>query len=212
MKNSTLLFDLDGTLVDTISLYEIACLQILREYGAEVPLEKFQGWYMSGLHTKQIAELCGLSEDIVPELRKRRDDLYMQMLATETTWLPGAEDVLKAAKKKGPVGIVTGSWKSYLDAMRPRTNIYPYAGAIVTADDMHDFMKPHPHGLLLCADRLGVDPTTCVYIGDQAFDIEAANAAGMVSVLFRGKHTPENAEKGATHVCDTLEGIREFFP
>ena len=80
-------------------------------------------------------------------------------------------------------------------------------GAMITADEMLPFRKPHPHGLLIAADRIGVDPATSIYIGDQIFDLHAAKAAGMTSCLIRGAHTPEGAEKEADLVAASLQDL-----
>lgn len=211
MSYAAILFDLDGTLVDTITLYERAFLQTLKEFGADVPLKTFQEWYMQGRHLRDIASSLGICEENIPQVRLRRDMLYEELLATETEWLPGALEALDTAKAIAPIGIVTGSWLSYLEAMRPRVNVFPYADTLVTADDIHAFMKPHPHGLFLAADRLHVDPKECIYIGDQSFDVEAANAAGMASCLFIGKHTPENAAEGAMSTTTTLKNLSQLL-
>lgn len=208
-SHKAILFDLDGTLVDTISLYEQAFIKVLAAQGYEVSLETFRDWYMRGVHLREIAQILGFPEEDIPQMRLERDAIYHELLGTQTAWIAGAEEALRKAKEIGPVGIVTGSWLSYLEAMRPKTDIFTHAKAIITADDMHMFMKPHPHGLLVCADRLGVDPAACVYIGDQKFDVEAANAAGMTSVLVHGTHTPKDAGDYANVVAHTLEEMWE---
>jgi len=211
MRYSAILFDLDGTLVDTITLYEKAFLQVLRDRGHQVSEKTFREWYMQGVHLREIASILGFSEEDIPQIRIERDTLYEELLRTESSWIPGATIALAMANAACPVGIVTGSWLSYLKAMRSRTDIFPFAKAVVTADDIHMFMKPHPHGLLVCADRLQVEPSKCIYIGDQTIDIEAANAAGMTSCLIRGTHTPDNAHKEAAMVLDSLEMITEVL-
>jgi phosphoglycolate phosphatase len=208
-KYQAIIFDLDGTLVDTISLYEKAFMEVLRNRGHKVTVEGFRDWYIRGVHLREIAEMLDIDEHDIPQIRIERDALYEELLRTETMWLPGATIALAAANANGPVGIVTGSWLSYLKAMRARTDVFPYAKTIVTADDIHMVMKPHPQGLILCAERLKIDPRHCAYIGDQKFDMDAAKAAGMAAILVSGSYTPKDAEASADIV---LESLKELLP
>ncbi len=194
MPYAAILFDLDGTLVDTITLYAEAVLEALEEIGIAADPETFFDWYTKPLHLKQILALYGMDDSLVPQVRERRDALYEELLRTRVEWLPGAEALLTdLSAKKVPMAIITGSWMSYVDCIDGRLNLRRFVRTIVTCDDMGNFMKPHPHGLFLACDRLGVDPKACLYIGDQQFDIDAAKAAGMPCWLVRGRWTPEGA-------------------
>ncbi len=193
--SKAILFDLDGTLVDTITLYGQAVLASLKDVlGIDATWDQYREWYGRPLHLKGILALYGHTEDRVPDIRRHRDELYMELLRTKTAWYPGAEDLLATLRAKGvPVGLVTGSWMSYVDAIDSLLGVKKHFDAFVTVDDMGDFTKPHPHGLLLGADRLGVDPAACTYVGDQQFDIDAAERAGMPGVLIRSEWTPPHA-------------------
>ena len=204
MHYSALLFDLDGTLIETIALYERAVIAAFKEIGLTITAERFRDDYMEGKHLLEILKEFGLDETHVPTLREHRDRLYEELLRTEVQWLPGAKETLDRLKGTIPMAIVTGSWMSYLDAISQCLDIKSYTDVIVTADEIHKFMKPHPHGLLLAADRLGVDPKECVYIGDQEFDVEASTRAGMPCVLVKGTYTPKGAEKNAAAVVSSF--------
>jgi HAD superfamily hydrolase (TIGR01509 family) len=207
MPYSALLLDLDGTLVDTISLYGKAVLQSLKEIGVEATEKDFYDWYIKPLHLSQILSLYKLDESHVPALRLRRDELYEELLRTETRWLPGGKETLQALHGKIPMAVITGSWMSYVDAIDECLGVKKYIDVCITADDIHKFMKPHPHGLLLACDRLGVEPKDCLYAGDQIFDIEAAHAAGMKCALVKSAYTPAGAEKHADWVLQDAGGI-----
>ncbi len=210
-KYAAILFDLDGTLADTIAIYEKAVLQSMAEIGVKVTEEKFYDWYVRGIHLKQILAEFGLTEDKVPSVRARRDELYVSLLRTDVMWLPGGEELLKETAGKKPTAIVTGSWMSYVDAIDERLHVKRYVPTIITADEIHKFMKPHPHGLLLAADRLKVDPKDCLYVGDQLFDTEAAHRADMPCCIVPGKYSPPNVGEGADFVCKTLADISKII-
>lgn len=212
MPYDAILFDLDGTLADTITLYGHAVLRSLREIGVEATEKEFFEWYTYPLHLKQILGLYSLDESHVPALRTRRDVLYERMLETQTEWLRGGEELLRTLRdRKTPTAIVTGSWMRYIDAIDRKLGIKRYVETYVTADDIHKFMKPHPHGLLLACDRLGAEPGRCLYVGDQQFDIDAAKAAGMPCWLIPGRWSPKTmtgAERTFMDPRGVLEALR----
>ncbi|TSC59122.1 MAG: phosphoglycolate phosphatase [Candidatus Peregrinibacteria bacterium Greene0416_19] len=206
------LFDLDGTLVNTIDLYERAVIGSLATIGIDYPSDRFVADYMAGRHLRDILAEFGLTEEHAPSVRGARDRLYEELLGQAVEWSPGAEELLKKTAERYPLGIVTGSWRSYVDRIERKLALSRYTNIIVTADDMGmgKFQKPHPHGLLLAADRLGAAPEECVYIGDQLFDIEAAKRAGMRSVLVIGKHTPAGGQEEADEVARSLEEVLRY--
>ncbi len=200
MRYSAILFDLDGTLVDTITLYGEAVLGSLKEIGIEATMDQYREWYHAPLHLSGILALYGMTEKDAPTIRQRRDEMYVELLRKKTEWLPGARELLETLASATPVplapsaplAIVTGSWMTYVDAIDSRLGVKKYFDVFVTVDDMGKFTKPHPHGLLLACDRLGVKPEDCLYIGDQRFDAEASAAAGMDCLLVKGTWSPED--------------------
>jgi HAD superfamily hydrolase (TIGR01509 family) len=190
---TAILFDLDGTLVDTITLYGEAVLASLKERGIDATWDEYREWYNRPVHLPEVLERRGLAAELVTPLRARRDELYLELLKTKTQWYPGAKELLTTlTAKKIPLGMITGSWMSYVDAIDSLLDVKKYFDAIITVDDMRPFLKPHPRGLLLAAERMGVDPKDCVYIGDQRFDSEAATAAGMQGILVHAEWTPKD--------------------
>ncbi len=203
MPYAAILFDLDGTLVDSITLYAEAVLEALAEVGLDTDIETFYDWYTRPLHLGQMLALHGLDEGLVPQVRVRRDALYEELLATRSEWLPGGRELLEDLRaRKVPTAVVTGSWMSYVDAIDRKLGVKRLIDAFVTADDIHRFMKPHPHGLLLACERLRVEPKDCLYLGDQQFDTDAARAAEMPCWLIPGRWSPK-AVTGAERTLKT---------
>ncbi|MBI3331911.1 HAD family hydrolase [Candidatus Peregrinibacteria bacterium] len=211
MNYSAILFDLDGTLVDTIDLYHDAFLEALTVIDLHPTRKEFEEWYKKGWHTMQILEHLGFSEADAPAFRKDRDERYERLLRKSVEWLPGAEKLLKGVTKKYRTAVVTGSWMKYVDALNTRTPIRDYIDTFITADHMMPYMKPHPHGLFMGADALNVPPEECLYIGDMIFDLEAAKAAGMESCLFITKFTPHEAKGQADHVIEKLSDLHQII-
>ncbi len=203
MNYDAILFDLDGTLVDTIDLYKEACLGALGGAGLQFTEEDFVRMYPTGCSFNDWILHGGGKQEQVPELRDIRDNTYCNLLREHTVFLDGAEDLLTSLAAR-PMAIVTGSWKRYVDAIDEKLTVSSRVGHLITADDLGDFHKPHPHGLFLAADRLGVDPTKCLYVGDQMFDVGASRAAGMKSCCIISRHTPKQAVQEADMVVRSL--------
>ena len=192
MRFSAILFDLDGTLIETIGLYGRAYDEVFRQHGATVTSEQFLDLYHRGVSIEEtLRSLAGPDVD-TSTVRARRDKAYIKLLRREAEYLEGAGALLEATKDV-PRAVVTGSWMTYVDAIDEKLGIAAHFPVIIAADHMKPFYKPHPHGFLLAADRLGVEPKDCLVIGDQLFDVDGAKAAGMMSCLIWNAHTPKNA-------------------
>ncbi len=209
MTYSAILFDLDGTLVDTISLWQEAYLSTLRSEGIDMDMGEFMARIYSGnAHFNTVFAELGFPEDEWQRIRKKRDDKYCKLLSTKAKWMDGAEDFLDQIRKKYPIGMMTGSWKSYVDAMDKPLDVYSKFKATVTCDETQNGRsKPKPDGLLLLAEKMEVDPKSCIYIGDQPFDIDASNSAGMTSCLLWQEWTPAGIEGAKIEVKDYEELI-----
>jgi HAD superfamily hydrolase (TIGR01509 family) len=205
MTPTALLFDLDGTLVDTIGQYEKACTIAFAEHGMSVTPEEFTQWYRDAWHLTQMLAHYGKTEADAPGIRERRDALYVELLRTDAAWLPGAEEALTRLRDAGmPLALVTGSWKQYVDALDARLDLRRFFPVQVTMDDMGKLSKPHPHGLLLACDALGVRPEECAYVGDQLFDAEAAHRAGMPCWTVRGRFSPPDIHARGNRILASI--------
>lgn len=210
MKFSAVLFDLDGTLIQTTHLYEEACIAGMNAIGLSFASEDFQRLYPTGYGMGRWILDRGGDVGRLEEVRQARDDVYHELLSTRSEYCDGAIELLEFLRKH-PTGVVTNSWRSYLDAINSRLSIYDRLTEIVTADELGDLCKPHPHGLILTADRLGAAPKDSVYVGDQIFDLEAARAAGMTACLIHGPHTPDGAEQYADMVVTSLSELQSLL-
>ena len=104
-----------------------------------------------------------------------------------------------------PTAIVTSAPGRMVDAFDEALLFRRYIDVVIHGDHVNPRYKPDPLGLQMACDKLGVDPSMCVYIGDQACDIEAATAIGMPSILLRGMYTPASVSHQIT-----IDHPREF--
>ena len=177
-----ILFDLDGTLVDTApDFYDV--VNSLREEDGRPPLahERIREQVSNG----GLALGC-LTFEATPDhpqaaqMRQRLLDRYAELIGTASLLFPGFTEVLSACDERGIAwGIVTNKPRLYTDMLLPRLQLAP---AVVICPEDVSQSKPSPEGLLLAARQLAVDASECWYVGDHLRDIEAANRANMTSM------------------------------
>ena len=186
-----LIFDLDGTLVD--SRLDFAGMR--REIGCPVG---------TGL-LEFIAGREDTTERRAAEAVVHRHEMAG---AANATWMPGARELLTALHRhRVPLGIVTRNSRPAAE-LTLRSLSAP-ALDLVTREDARP--KPDPDGLLQLARRWQLSPSRLAYVGDFRFDLEAAAAAGMVSVLYLQDRNREFAP-GADHVIGHFEELRAWLP
>lgn len=210
MKFDAIIFDLDGTLVETIGLYEQALIGAFQEFGGTMTPENYLHSYQSGKHIRDLMSDFDINPSKEQALREKRDGLYIDLLKQKTVWLDGAESLLQKTKMY-PRAIVTGSWKSYVEAINESIGLLSHIDTLITADQIHTKMKPDPYGLLLAAEMLDVDPAKSIYVGDQSFDIEAAQRAGMKSAFIQSRFSPKTLQIKPDITVSTLSALEKYL-
>lgn len=175
------LFDLDGTLLDSFEQYRRALVAALADFGFPSP---------SLARIRQTMGLPGLDTILtlgVPPEQMRAVWLrwaeWDGRLADLVHPFPGVVPLLarlRAADYR--LGIVTSRRKITLDAIPAAVDLLPYVDLLVTRDDTAEG-KPHPAPVLHAFERLGLPPSQGVYVGDASFDVEAGQRAGCLTVL-----------------------------
>ncbi len=173
---AAVLWDLDGTLVDTEPLWMDAEHELAARHGKSWTDEdalKLVGSDLidAGGYIRRRLELDMTAEEIVAYLVQR----VSHRLETEPiAWRPGAIELIDALHAEGtPIALVT---MSYADIAHPIAAKLPF-GAVVTGDSV-THGKPHPEPYLKAAALLGVDAADCVAIEDSGTGANSANAAG----------------------------------
>jgi HAD superfamily hydrolase (TIGR01509 family) len=179
-----LIFDLDGTLIDTVYAHVFAWQKALDEAG--MPID---GWRIhrrigmsGGLFTRAVAREVGhpLTPEQAEALQRRHGELFRQLLPARRP-LPGAVELLEHLRAEGvPHGIATSGRRPEIDASLavlkvPERTIVVERGHVSRA-------KPAPDLFLACQQRLGVPAQDCYVVGDAVWDLLAARRAGMLSV------------------------------
>jgi 2-phosphoglycolate phosphatase len=184
-KPNAILFDLDGTLLDTARDLGNALNQILKKLDRPtVDYEIYRNIASDG--AKGMLEL-GLGEELkdydLAVLRKQFLDYYETNICVDTDYFLGVESLLLALNQKNiPWGIVTNKPEFLTLQLVTAFPLLQNCGVIISGDTLSE-RKPHPLPLLHAEEKLALDSPNTWYIGDAERDIQAANAANMHSVI-----------------------------
>jgi phosphoglycolate phosphatase len=207
------LFDLDGTLVDSVADATAILNAVLEPEGvapfAPGEVRVLMGHGIRALLAKALAARGSPAQpDRLDALRDRYLALYMAEPLRETRLFPGASEALQALAAGGfRLGVCTNKAGGPARLVLEGLGLDALIHATVAADDGHG-QKPAPGPLLACAAALGIAPERCVYVGDHAVDVEAARAAGMPVVVTGFGYSERPAEAlGADRVIERLADL-----
>ena len=179
------LFDLDGTLIDTAPDFVIVMELLMRECGRpEVSEQRVRQAVSDG--ARALVKLGFAIEQSDPEFDERRErllELYGEQLkSTRSTLYPGMSDLLDRLEEAGiPWGIVTNKPEQYATPLLERLGLLGRCGALICPDHVAA-TKPDPEPILLACKTLDADPERTVYIGDHLRDMQAARNADVIAI------------------------------
>jgi len=208
MRFETVLFDLDGTVVDSgaiiLASMRHATREVLgRDYTDEELLQTVGG---PGLEAQMHALSPEHVERLVDVYRAHNEPLHDDLKACA-----GMEDVLVRLHEEGRrLGVVTAKRRATVELAFANVPLGHLFETIVGGDETERH-KPDPEPLLLAAERMSIDPRDCAYVGDSPFDVRAAKAAGMlaVAVTWGGIHDREKLE--AEHPDAIVDTAQELY-
>jgi beta-phosphoglucomutase len=185
------IFDLDGTLVETEPLHFAAFNEVLRPDGIEIGFEDYTA-RLIGLNDRDCFAAVlrenrkGASDDHVAKLIARKTVVYQAMVAERDVLYPGAEKFVRDCAHRFPLMIATGTLRAEAEAILRRAGLRELFLDIVAAEDV-ERGKPEPDGFIAALGRIGYvlrqrDPVLadeCLVVEDTQAGIEAARRAGM---------------------------------
>jgi pyrophosphatase PpaX len=207
MRFPVVLFDLDGTIVDSgwmiLASYRHATETIL---GRQIPDDVLMARVGAGHLEEQMREF---DPDRATELAQAYRDFYAP-LHSELEAFPGMLELLQRLDDEGRrLGIVSAKRGDIVQLAFDALGFGELMDVVVGSDEAPRG-KPHPDQILVALDRLGADPDATAYVGDAPFDIAAAKAAGVhaIGVTWGGIHTRERMEaEGPDAVVDTADEL-----
>jgi len=180
-----ILFDLDGTLVDTAHDLAYALnLQRERHGLPALPLDVIRPYASHGSRgLLSVGFDLTPEEDSFPAMREEYLALYDQVLTRQPIMFEGMAELLARLEERGePWGVVTNKPRRFTQPLMQNIGLLERAACVVSGDDAPR-PKPYPDTLLLACEQANVNPKSCWYVGDAERDIQAGKAAGMHTVV-----------------------------
>jgi 2-phosphoglycolate phosphatase len=178
------LFDLDGTLLDTAPDMVGALNALRREAGlAPLPYDLVRAAVSHGAARVVKTGFPDAAADDAAALQRRFLDIYRGALSAGTRLFPGMDvvlDTLDARRLKA--GIVTNKPQWLTEPLLEQLGLRPRFACVVSGDSVAE-RKPHPLPLLHAAELAGATAAECIYVGDALRDVQAAHAAGMPALV-----------------------------
>ena len=175
------LVDCDGTIVDSMPLHYIAWKTSLAEYNCVYEEKLFYAW-----GGRPIREIIGLLNNMqgldmpVNEVAEKKEEIYHSLLP-QLKGIPEVIEHIDAQYGQIPFAVVSGSRRNSVVGSLSALGLLDKFDILVCAED-YKRGKPAPDAFLLAAERLGAAPSECLVFEDTDLGIEAATAAGMLSV------------------------------
>ena len=196
MQVQAVLFDLDGTLIDSAPDLGAAADKMRIDRGLpSLPLEQYRP--MAGAGARG---MLGIAFGLTPQdptfaqLREEFFRNYESAMTVRTRIFAGIPELIAALATRGlPWGVVTNKSMRFTGPLTRGMPLFATAGAVVGGDTT-PHAKPHPAPLLEAARQLGLPPAACVYVGDDERDVQAGRAAGMPTVAATYGYLGSNAE------------------
>ena len=197
------LFDIDGTLLDSNDAHAHAWLDALRGHGKNVPFDLVRSMIGMG-GDKLLAKLAGIDHESVEgrSITERRIALLKAHYLPDIGPFEGARALVERLRARGLTCAAVSSAKSddVADLLRIAT-VADLLDPVISADDAEN-SKPDPDLVNVAVRRLGVNASDCIFIGDTPYDIEACQRAGVPVIAFRSGGWRDRDLDGAIAVYD----------
>jgi HAD superfamily hydrolase (TIGR01509 family) len=176
------IFDLDGTLIDTMPLHYRAWDQAMRRVGLKGPLDEDLFYSLGGVPTQRVAQLIGEHYGLVLDplkVMEEKEQLYLELIPEAKLIEPVVEFARKISATR-PLAIATGGTPDIAIPALVKSGLRELFPIVVTPLDVAPGRgKPAPDMFLLAAEKMGVDPKRCLVFEDAEPGIQGAIAAGM---------------------------------
>lgn len=178
-KYDGLIFDMDGTLIDTMPVHARAWNMVGEQFGY-----RFNSQIMYDLGGATVSTIAsaimqdaGMPQERLNEVIQAKRKLSYELIPTESKLLPTFEVVRHYYQQK-PIALGSGSNRQIIDMLMQKLDIKHYFNAIVSADDVKEH-KPHPETFLRCAELAKAEPSRCIVFEDADLGVKAGLRAGM---------------------------------
>lgn len=177
------IFDLDGTLINTIQELANASNYALERLGfPSWQVSDYRGFVGNGIRQLLLRSLPENQKDKIEEAREYFNEYYSRHLLDTAPEYPGITPLLNELKRRGiSMAVNTNKAQEFSSALTE--HVFPGVFVKVVGDEGGYPRKPMPDAALALAELMGASPRECVFMGDSTVDLETAKNAGMISVL-----------------------------
>lgn len=209
MTKELIIFDLDGTLINTDTLYTLGWKTILKGYGVELPEATLA--QMNGQSTEKNNAIVNSyldSWDRTLEARNKREGFVLDAMEMGLLLMkPGAQELLDDLKAAGRrMALATSSPSGRAKGQLAKLGLEPYFEFIIYGDEVSE-KKPAPEIYTTVLDKLAVAPENSVAIEDTRSGVLSALAAGLEVYLVTDRDTTEFADNPKVHIRKSLTGL-----
>ncbi len=218
-----ILFDLDGTLIDTAPDFIRIIKQLCKKYNHTCPTEEAIREQVSAGAKAMVKlmfadELAGVADDDPQLLAYRQEflDTYEADICVDSRLFERLEETLQIieSKHQKPWGIVTNKPRYLTEILLKKLNLDKRCSVLVCPDDVKH-TKPDPEPMFLACEKLAVNPSHCIYVGDHIRDIQAGKRAGMITILASYGYIPPEDQAdlqawGADFIVDNPSELESF--
>ncbi len=207
------IFDVDGTLVDSNDAHTSAWIDALKEFGfTEIAFETVRNMIGMG-GDKILPDLTGLSEsdDRGKKLLERRKQIFLSEYLPELRPFPSSRELVERIKHGGMIAVVASSAnKKELQRLLRVARVDDLMDAVTSSDDAEE-SKPDPDIVQAAVAKTGFDAAQLIMIGDTPYDVEAATRAGVPIIGVRCGGWDDRALAGALAVYDDPADVLDKF-
>ncbi len=218
LNPEAVLFDLDGTLIDTAPDFIAVLNRQLQAHGrSPLPAAQIRASVSQGSRAVVALGFGDRFDVEMPEFEALRQEFlqsYLRHIADESRLFPGMEALLTGLEARGtPWGIVTNKPSMYTRPLLRELRL-DLRCKVAICPDMVNQTKPHPEPMFKAADALGVKAERCVYVGDHRRDIDAGRNAGMTTVAVSYGYLLDGdaaSDWAADHTVDTVSDLSRLL-
>jgi N-acetyl-D-muramate 6-phosphate phosphatase len=216
MKKSirAVIFDLDGTLLDTAPDFVVVVNKLLHQYQQPtLDAELIRTQVSNG--AKALVKLAFALEENDPEFEIRREallDLYLKHIADYTQPFAGIESLInRLAQHQIVWGVATNKPARYTNPLMQALNMQPAPFSVICPDHVSR-AKPDPESLLLASQQLNCSPDEIIYVGDHLRDIECGKRAGSITIAAAYGYIDENDSPESWNADYIVHSADEIWP
>jgi beta-phosphoglucomutase-like phosphatase (HAD superfamily) len=198
MQDCAVIFDINGTLIDTERAHFQGYHEALLPYGITMTIEEFtDNWSRQGKKLNEYLQTIG-REDLVPEyesIKRKKDDIFQATLTERITLMPGAMEALTMlANAQLPLAVDTSGSGENMELMLRLfdiANLFDHTahGDTIIDEERYGSRKKKASRLKYLADQFGLPPNRCIMVGDAEKDVRGAKEAGMRAIAIPNAYT-----------------------